>query len=242
MIRFRYFLLLQLYLYSGLIFSGPIFKSDHFIQKLLHNYSEVEKNKCYRFWQLKPSDLENYIKEHKLKIIVNLRGGDDTQKWYSQEQEVAKKNGAVVINAQLSAKEYPSQRSFFILLAIIRNPNAVLKNPAIVDAPIDDLKKVILDPHASEKNDFGYPIPVAYHCFGGADRTGLAIALRTFEHSVGNPRSSKRHILKKALRNLSLRFYHSKRRFPKMSDAIRRWADIRYGRSLADALNQYPWK
>lgn len=224
----------------------PIFKSDVFFEHLIRNFKVVEKKRCYRFGQLSPAILDNYIREHNLKLIINLRGSNRNMDWYRKEHDVAKKRGAVVIDTSMSADHFPSKHSFFLLMTSIYNPRALIEKPSLSNASLEELKKSILSPTASTNDLFGKPIAVAYHCMVGADRTGLAIAIRDFENAMRNHKQPiteriKKRYLNHALQHLTIKHRHFRTLHPKMAQLVRRWAEIRSKYSLAEALDRYPF-
>lgn len=238
----RYSLLLLFYF--GPLISGPIFESARLFERLLYNFKEVEKRRCYRFLQLSPQQLDQYIREYTIKLIVNLRGSEPKSQWYRQEHETAKARGAVVIDIPTSPHQAPSKKSFFLIMATIYNPRALLERPEIAHASIDEIKKVILDPNASTEDHAGRTIGIAYHCRIGADRTGLAIALRDFERAVQKQPVTSRHIKRRylihALKHLTIKYRHFAFLKKEMAKTVRKWADLRFDRSLSDALDLYP--
>jgi len=99
-------------------------------QQLFHcsndNFHEVEKNILYRSKQLSPKKLRRYLKQFKIKSIINLRGKNEHAKWWKQEQQVAKELNVNFYNIPMSAKRFPHKKDLRFLLYLYDNANRPL--------------------------------------------------------------------------------------------------------------------
>jgi len=71
------------------------------------NFRVVSEGHAYRCGQLDPEILELTIAQHKIRTVVNLRGGKPGDEFHDFEVEEAGEAGAVVIDIPLSATHLP---------------------------------------------------------------------------------------------------------------------------------------
>ncbi len=71
------------------------------------NLHVVEKGKCYRSKTLSPKSLENIIKKHQIKTILNLREEDSRAKWYQDEVRIAQKYSINLKTISLNPNKKP---------------------------------------------------------------------------------------------------------------------------------------
>jgi hypothetical protein len=71
------------------------------------NFRVVSEGKAYRCAQLDPDLLEQVILQHRIKVVVNLRGGRIGEPFHDFEVEEAHEAGARVVDVPLSATKLP---------------------------------------------------------------------------------------------------------------------------------------
>lgn len=78
------------------------------------NFRVVIPGKVYRSAQLAPLELENYLRKHQIRTLLNLRGdaGDATKR----EEAVAAKAGVRMITVELSSNTPPTRKTMRKLL------------------------------------------------------------------------------------------------------------------------------
>jgi protein tyrosine phosphatase (PTP) superfamily phosphohydrolase (DUF442 family) len=82
------------------------------------NLGVVDEGVLYRSAQPK-GELLAMIREHKLGSIVNLRGGKDSDSWYTAEVEATRKAGVEFYDLPMSAVRRPSRRELLVLLDML---------------------------------------------------------------------------------------------------------------------------
>jgi protein tyrosine/serine phosphatase len=73
------------------------------------NFRAVVRDRVYRSGQLSPEELEERIRRHRLKSIVNLRGEKDDRDWFLREVEVAKRHRVALESVDLIPERLPSR-------------------------------------------------------------------------------------------------------------------------------------
>ena len=154
------------------------------------NFYEVERDQLYRSKQLTPKKLSKYIKKHKFRTIINLRGKNSGKKWYEAEKKVAEKHKVRHFDIPMSATHLPSKERIRALIFLFE--------------------------YAQK--------PIYIHCYGGADRTGLASTVWLLLKGIDK---------KKARKQLSPFYHHVN----PQTYAMDYFIDIWQGRDWA--LNQY---
>ncbi len=94
--------------FLGLIALGPSLFGD--------NFRAVVPGRVYRSGQLSPEELEERIRRHELKSIVNLRGEKEERDWYRRELEVAERNGVGFESLDLIPERLPSRPDLVALI------------------------------------------------------------------------------------------------------------------------------
>ncbi|MGH9391561.1 MAG: tyrosine-protein phosphatase, partial [Vicinamibacteria bacterium] len=92
----------------GLFLLGPSLFSD--------NFRDVGPERVYRSGQLSPEELEERIRRHELKSIVNLRGEKEDRDWYRRELEVSERHGVEVRSLDLIPERLPSRPDLVALI------------------------------------------------------------------------------------------------------------------------------
>ena len=91
------------------------------------NFHTVTRGILYRSAQLTPSRLASYVEKHKIQSIVNLRGAQESRRWYRQEKEFSQKRGISHFDFNLSAIRPVSIGEMDRILIIMRNaPKPIL--------------------------------------------------------------------------------------------------------------------
>jgi len=73
------------------------------------NFRAVVPDRVYRSGQLSPEELEERIRRHHLKAILNLRGEKEDREWYRREVEVAERHGVELQSVDLVPERLPSR-------------------------------------------------------------------------------------------------------------------------------------
>lgn len=82
------------------------------------NFRTVTAGQAYRSGQLWPDHLQRVIREHKIRSVISLKGGDLSKSWYRQENEICEKNGAKLYRVQLTASQLPRPAQLSQLLEL----------------------------------------------------------------------------------------------------------------------------
>lgn len=72
-----------------------------------NNFQEVVDGRIFRSAQLSGAKLQEYIREHELKTIINLRGDNEGKEWYEAEKEIAANNHVEYYDLGLEALTLP---------------------------------------------------------------------------------------------------------------------------------------
>ena len=81
----------------------------------------------YRSAQLSPNRLEQYIRQHGIKTVLNLRGEHPELAWWRAQAEICQRNNAQLHNIPMSANELTSKDKLLKLLDIYDNaPKPIL--------------------------------------------------------------------------------------------------------------------
>ena len=72
------------------------------------NFYELQPSLAYRTKTLEKDVLENYIKTHNIKTILNLREVNSNSLWYKQEEDLAKKHGIALKTVALNPLTLPT--------------------------------------------------------------------------------------------------------------------------------------
>lgn len=91
------------------------------------NFHEVDPGNFYRSAQLYPWEIEEYVAEHGIKTVINLRGARPGSNWYDRETAVLEKLGAQQIDISMSASRIPHRADLLRLLEAYENaPRPIL--------------------------------------------------------------------------------------------------------------------
>ncbi len=91
------------------------------------NFHTVSKGVLYRSAQLSLDRLARYVEDHSIKSIVNLRGVQESRRWYRREKEFSLSRGIVHMDFDLSAiKTIPVQELDRILESMRKAPKPIL--------------------------------------------------------------------------------------------------------------------
>jgi protein tyrosine/serine phosphatase len=75
------------------------------------NFHAVTPDTLYRSRQLSAAQFSRFIKKHKIKTVINLRGASPGSPWYRDEIETMRKDSVFHIDIRLSAVRYvPPQK------------------------------------------------------------------------------------------------------------------------------------
>lgn len=91
------------------------------------NFHTVSKGVLYRSAQLSLNRLTKYVEAHRIRSIVNLRGAQESRRWYRREKAFSLSRGIVHMDFDLSAiKTIPVQELDRILESMRRAPKPIL--------------------------------------------------------------------------------------------------------------------
>lgn len=85
------------------------------------NFHAVREGEFYRSAQLTTNELQNVIRDHRIRSILNLRGAHPGQPWYDDEVAVSRALGVAHYDYGLSAYRIVTAQQMDQLLDIIRN-------------------------------------------------------------------------------------------------------------------------
>jgi len=83
---------------------------------ITHNFEVVDPGRLYRSAQLDPADLEKVIRQHGIRMVVNLRGESTTRSWYLEEREVCRRLQVRLLDLRWSARKLPKPERVTTLL------------------------------------------------------------------------------------------------------------------------------
>ena len=72
-----------------------------------NSFHEVVDGRIFRSAQFSGAKLEKYIRKHKLKTIINLRGKNKGKEWYETEKEIAANNHVELYDLRFEALTLP---------------------------------------------------------------------------------------------------------------------------------------
>src|ERR1700712_1489153 len=94
---------------------------------LTGNFHAVVPGELYRSAQPSPQQLAEYVQKNGIKTVINLRGEDDTAKWYGQELAEANRLGVRHIDFRMSSSHELSWEQADQLVTIMRSaPKPIL--------------------------------------------------------------------------------------------------------------------
>jgi protein tyrosine/serine phosphatase len=105
-----------------------LFVSDTFASDILGpNFYEIDPGRYYRSAQLSAKEFDLYIKKHKIRTIINLRGAEPTERWYREELTVSEKHGVEHFDIPMLAEALPHKENLIRLLDLFKNaPRPIL--------------------------------------------------------------------------------------------------------------------
>jgi len=126
------------------------------------NFEVVAKGRLLRSAQPGPGDLDEMAEDQGLGTVLSLRGiGDlDERKW-------AHDHGVKMVILQMYADDPPTDGQIGLFFTIMRGDTVDL----------DQYGSVIERTIGAVGSRVKFPFPVLIHCEGGADRTGVMVAL-----------------------------------------------------------------
>jgi protein tyrosine/serine phosphatase len=126
------------------------------------NFEVVDQGRLLRSAQPGPADLDRMLADQGLKTILSLRGiGDyDERKW-------ARDRGVNMVIMQMYADDPPTDDQIGLFFTIMRGDTVDL----------DRYSGAIERSFGLEGRRVKFPLPLLIHCEGGADRTGVMVAL-----------------------------------------------------------------
>lgn len=85
------------------------------------NVRAVVPGRVYRSAQIEPKQLTGLIREHKLRTVISLRGGEDKDRWFRREADACRAEGVVLQQVRLRATELPPPTQVATLLSLFDN-------------------------------------------------------------------------------------------------------------------------
>jgi protein tyrosine/serine phosphatase len=98
-----------------------------FWSRLSGNFHAVVPGRVYRSAQLTPAELEERIRQHGLRSILNLRGDKEDRDWYREEVEIASRHRIAFRSVDLVPERLPSRPALVALIDALESlPEPVL--------------------------------------------------------------------------------------------------------------------
>src|SRR3546814_3645424 len=72
--------------------------------QLSGNFHEVVAGELYRSAQPSAAKLENYVRRHGIRTVINLRGENSDTRWYREEVDTARRLGIQHIDFRIDRK------------------------------------------------------------------------------------------------------------------------------------------
>lgn len=85
------------------------------------NFDTLVPNEVYRSAQVVGTDLHDYVAEHGIKSVLNLRGAEPRGDWYAHEVAESQRLGLVHANFAMSASKRIAPEQVFELIALMRS-------------------------------------------------------------------------------------------------------------------------
>jgi protein tyrosine/serine phosphatase len=99
-------------------FLGIIAGARFWYQEVQGNFHPITPGEAYRSAQLDRDELECYIREYKIRSIINLRGQNAGESWYQQEIASSQKLGVSHFDLELGAEKAPEPSELTELLRL----------------------------------------------------------------------------------------------------------------------------
>lgn len=91
------------------------------------NFHPITPGEAYRSAQLNQDELEYHIQRYGIRSVINLKGEDIGEQWYTDEISSCKKNGVSHYDLALAPDQAPSPEELRILLGLFKTaPRPVL--------------------------------------------------------------------------------------------------------------------
>lgn len=85
----------------------------------LHNLGTLEPGRIYRSAQMPGRVLRGTIREHKVRTVLNLRGGNPGQRWYRDEREAVRAEGATLVDVSMSSCQWMSRAQLRTVVRVL---------------------------------------------------------------------------------------------------------------------------
>ncbi len=85
------------------------------------NFYEVDEGKFFRSAQLLENELEEVIRDHGIKTLINLHGRRQGEEWWEIQQKTAAKNGVKMIDIKMNSARIPHKQNLQTLLDSFRD-------------------------------------------------------------------------------------------------------------------------
>ena len=83
------------------------------------NVREVQPGYLYRSSHLSPARFSRVVREHGIRTVICLKGGDPSDAWFREQGEICRANGATLTGIRFSARELPKPKRLKKLLRLL---------------------------------------------------------------------------------------------------------------------------
>lgn len=105
----------------GVVASIAIIAASLGVLQLMGNFHRVVDGELYRSAQVTSDDLHDYVREHGIRSVINLRGANVGAEWYDNEVRTAKQLGLHHYDFRMSSSRQLKKDEALQLIAIMRD-------------------------------------------------------------------------------------------------------------------------
>lgn len=92
-----------------LVFIVALFPAAYIANILVHgNFEPITEGEAYRSGQINEDKLEQYLKEYRIKSVVNLRGENSGADWYENETAICKRLSVIHYDLAMTSSDRPN--------------------------------------------------------------------------------------------------------------------------------------
>ena len=91
------------------------------VQLYFGNFHQVIRGELYRSAQPNAADIQAYVRDHGIKSILNLRGGNPGDAWYNEEVAASDANGVRHLDFRMKAARELTDEQIKQLVAMMRD-------------------------------------------------------------------------------------------------------------------------
>lgn len=85
-------------------------------RQIFNNFHEVDHGKFYRSARLSPANLENTVKQYKIKTVINLQGAHPDDDWYIEEKQILDNMDVELVDIPMRSERIPTREELQALL------------------------------------------------------------------------------------------------------------------------------